>query len=44
LFPQTTKYKRSKDGAKMSTNGITLQVTKTPSITVADFRAEMVEK
>jgi hypothetical protein len=44
LFPKTIKYKRSKDGAKMSTNGITLQVTKTPGITAADFRAEMAEK
>jgi hypothetical protein len=44
LFPKTIKYKRSKDGAKMSTNGITLQVTKNPGITVADFRAEMAEK
>jgi hypothetical protein len=39
FFPKTIKYKRSKDGAKMSTNGITLQVTKTPGITAADFRA-----
>jgi hypothetical protein len=38
LFPKT------KDGAKMSTNGITLQVTKTPGITAADLRAEMAEK
>jgi hypothetical protein len=44
LFPQTIKSKPSKDGAKMSTNGITLQVTKTPGITAADFRAEMAEK
>jgi hypothetical protein len=44
LFPKTIEYKRSKDGAKMSTNGITLQVTKTPGITAADFRAEMAEK
>jgi hypothetical protein len=44
LFPKTIKYKRSKDGAKMSTNGITLQVTNTPGITAADFRAEMAEK
>jgi hypothetical protein len=44
LFPKTIKYKHSKDGAKMSTNGITLQVTKTPGITAADFRAEMAEK
>jgi hypothetical protein len=43
-FPKTIKYKRSKDGAKMSINGITLQVTKTPGITDADFRAEMAEK
>jgi hypothetical protein len=28
----------------MSTNGITLQVTKTPCITATDFRAEMAEK
>jgi hypothetical protein len=28
----------------MSTNGITLQVTKTPGITAAYFRAEMAEK
>jgi hypothetical protein len=44
LFPKTIKYKRINDGAKMTTNGITLQVTKTPGITVADFRADMVEK
>jgi hypothetical protein len=44
LFPKTIKYKRSKDGAKMSTNGITLQVTKTPGTTATDFRAEMAEK
>jgi hypothetical protein len=44
LFPKNIKYKRSKDGAKMSTNGITLQVTKTPGITAADFRADMAEK
>jgi hypothetical protein len=28
----------------MSTKGITLQVTKTPGITAADFRAQMAEK
>jgi hypothetical protein len=28
----------------MSTNGITLHVTKTPGITAADFHAEMAEK
>jgi hypothetical protein len=44
LFPKTIKYKRSKDGANMSTNSITLQETKTPGITAADFRAEMAEK
>jgi hypothetical protein len=44
LFPKTIKYKRNKDGIKMSTNGITLQVTKTPGITAADFRAEMAKK
>jgi hypothetical protein len=44
LLPKTIKYKRSKDGAKMTTIGITLQVTKTPGITVADFRADMAEK
>jgi hypothetical protein len=44
LFPKTIKYKRSKDRAKMSTNGIILQVTKTPGITAADFRHEMAEK
>jgi hypothetical protein len=42
--PKTIKYKHIKDGAKMSTNGVTLQVTKTPGITAADFRAEMAEK
>jgi hypothetical protein len=26
LFPKMIKFKRSKDGAKMTTNGITLQV------------------
>jgi hypothetical protein len=31
-------------GAKMTTNGVTLQVTKTPGITVADFWANMAEK
>jgi hypothetical protein len=44
LFPKNIKYKRIKDGEKMSNNGITLQVTKTPGITSADFRAEMAEK
>jgi hypothetical protein len=44
LFPKNSKYKRSRDGAKMSANGITLQVTKTPGITAADFHAEMAEK
>jgi hypothetical protein len=44
LFPKTMKYKRSKDGANMSTNGITLQFTRTPGITTAYFRAEMAEK
>jgi hypothetical protein len=44
LFPKTIKYKRSKDGAKMTTHGITLQVTKTLGITVADFRVDMTEK
>jgi hypothetical protein len=44
LFPKNIKYKLSKDGAKMSTNGTTLQVTRTPGITAADFRAEMAEK
>jgi hypothetical protein len=43
LFPKTIRYKRSKDGEKMSTNGITLQVTNNPGMTAADFRAEMVE-
>jgi hypothetical protein len=28
FFPKTIKYKWSKDGANMTTNGITLQVTK----------------
>jgi hypothetical protein len=28
VFPKNIKYKRSKDGAKMKTNGITLNVTK----------------
>jgi hypothetical protein len=41
LFPQTIKYKRIKEGSKMTTNGITLQVNKTPGITIADFRADM---
>jgi hypothetical protein len=44
LFLKTIKYKSSKDGAKMSTNGITLQVTNTPGITAAYVRAEMAEK
>jgi hypothetical protein len=44
LFPKTIKYKHSKDRANMSTNGITLQVTKNPGITAAYFRAEMAEK
>jgi hypothetical protein len=44
LFLKRIKYKRSKDGTKMTTNGITLQVTKTPGITVADIRVDMAEK
>jgi hypothetical protein len=43
LFPKNIKNKRSRYGAKMSTNGITLKVTKTPGITAAYFRAEMAE-
>jgi hypothetical protein len=37
--PKIIKYKLSKDGAKISTNGITLQVTKTPGTAAADFHA-----
>jgi hypothetical protein len=44
LFPKKIKYKQSKYGSKMTTDEITLQVTKTPGITIADFRADMVEK
>jgi hypothetical protein len=44
LFPKTIKYKRNKDGAKMTTNGITLQVTNTTGITIAEFWADMAEK
>jgi hypothetical protein len=44
LFPKTIKYKRSKDGVNMTTNGIALQVVKTTGITAADFRADMVER
>jgi hypothetical protein len=44
LFPKIIKYKRSKDGVKITTNGITLQVAKTPGITATDFRADMAEK
>jgi hypothetical protein len=44
LFPKNIKYKRSRDGAKMSTNGITLQVTETPGITAAYLRDVMAEK
>jgi hypothetical protein len=42
--PKNIKYKRSKDGEKMRKNGITLQVTKTPGITIAYLRAGMAEK
>jgi hypothetical protein len=44
LFPKISKYKRSKYGAKMTTNGITLQVANTPGITAIDFSADMAEK
>jgi hypothetical protein len=44
LFPKTIKYKRSKYEAKMTTNGITLQVTKTQGIMAADLRVDMAEK
>jgi hypothetical protein len=44
FLPKTIKYKRSKDGAKITTNLIKPQVTKTSGITVADFRADMEEK
>jgi hypothetical protein len=43
LFSKNIKYKRSRDGEKMSTNGITLQATKTPGITAPGYRAEMAE-
>jgi hypothetical protein len=41
LFTKNIKYKRSKYGAKMTTNGIILQVAKTPGITDVDFCADM---
>jgi hypothetical protein len=45
LFPKTINYKQSKEVAKMTTeNSITLQVTKSPGITAADFGADMAEK
>jgi hypothetical protein len=44
LFPKTIKYKRNKDGSNMTTNGITLKVTKTPGITVSDFWTAIEEK
>jgi hypothetical protein len=44
LLPKIIKYQRSEDGAKVTTNGITLQVAKTPGITAVDFRADMAEK
>jgi hypothetical protein len=43
LFAKTIKYKHSRDGAKMAKNGITLQVTTTPGINIAGFRADMAE-
>jgi hypothetical protein len=43
LFPKTIKYKRSKGGAKMTTNGITPQMAKTMGIVAADFHADMAE-
>jgi hypothetical protein len=43
MFPKTIEYKQIKYGARMKTNEITLQVSKTPGITVADIRADMVE-
>jgi hypothetical protein len=44
LFPKTIKYKRSKDGVKMTMNGITLQVAKTLGIAATAFRADVAEK
>jgi hypothetical protein len=44
LFPKTIKYKRSKDGEKVTTSGIALKVAKTPGSTATDFRADMAEK
>jgi hypothetical protein len=44
LFPRTIKYKRSKDGPKITMNGITLQVAKIPGVAAAKIRADMAEK
>jgi hypothetical protein len=41
--PKTIKYKRSKDGAKRTMDGITLQVAITPGIKATDFRVDMTE-
>jgi hypothetical protein len=38
------KYKRSKDGSKIKTNGIAFQVSKTMGIAAADFRTDMAER
>jgi hypothetical protein len=44
LFPKTSKYKMSTDGAKMTTTGITLQVTKTTGLAASYFHADMAER
>jgi hypothetical protein len=44
VFPKVVTYKRVSDGARLTTTGVTMQIAKSPSIVVADFRASMVEK
>jgi hypothetical protein len=44
IFPKTFQYKHVKDGAVMSTTGLTLQVAKKDGITVTEFRANVAKE
>jgi hypothetical protein len=44
LFPKSINYKIVLDGVRLTTTGVTMQISKSPNVTAADVRASMAEK
>jgi hypothetical protein len=44
LFPKNIRYVRRSDGAKLSTTGISLHITKPPGVSEQGFREELAER